>query len=647
MNELIWILSSGVLILAVLLIRALFGRKLRPGLRYALWALVLVRLLLPGSFWTSPVNVEAPVSHTQLGQDLDLLREVDDVTYSPAGQVAGTPARPAATGEAAEEPVILAQDVTPERFERLRSTLSLRNVAETVWVTGSVAVLAVFVATNTLFYVNLRRRRHRLDLDAPARVYEVEGLESSCLFLNAIYVNSETAADETKLRHVLAHELSHRRHLDGLWALTRCAALTIHWFNPLVWLAASKSRQDSELFADAGALRRLGEAQRESYGGTLISLSVHNARAVSPLCAATAMAGGKRSLRERVELIARRPKATVAVLLAVAFITGVAVGCTFAGAAFEEPKAGGETTVDPAVTGPADTTPAGTGPAETTPTATGTSGSAQTPELSVYESAALNVSLLYPAWWNESVTLSDGQIRDGFFPGFSESVPCVRIDLREDVFGVPSYDAFDQDVVYDNGVGYVYRSPAGVSGPEAEYGASVTLYIAGDGSELRCFLPMNTKLNWLGADAGSEGDRIFNAYDTVEWDIRSGSLIARVADQAGGEPYGLNQAGSLSFYAAPVDEAPYVNRLKPVRYRVQLTAEQADRIGRILDSVTMWNDDYIVDRIQFYFDGEFQLANNDLVFYFSDENNVIFYDHYFARISEEDMRYMMSIGQPD
>ena len=270
---------------------------------------------------------------------------------------------------------------------------------------------------------------------------------------------------------------------------------------------------------------------------------------------------------------------------------------------------------------------------------------AQTSELSVYESAALNAALLYPAWWNGTVTLSDGQIRDGFFPGFSEGVPCVRIDLREDVFGVPPYDAFDQNVVYENGVGYVYWLPAGMSGPEAESGESVTLYFAGDGSELRCWLPMNSKLNWLGA--GSEGERIFNAYDTIEWDIRGGSLIARPADQAEGESYGSNQAGSVSFYAAPIDEAPYVNRLKPVRYRAQLTAEQADRINRILNSVELWHDDNIVDRITFYFDGEFQLANSDFVVYFSDENNVLYYDCYFAEISEEDIRYIMGIGQPD
>ena len=41
MTDLIWIISSSALILAVILIRAIFGRRMSAGLRYALWGLVL------------------------------------------------------------------------------------------------------------------------------------------------------------------------------------------------------------------------------------------------------------------------------------------------------------------------------------------------------------------------------------------------------------------------------------------------------------------------------------------------------------------------------------------------------------------------------------------------------------------------------
>ena len=45
----------------------------------------------------------------------------------------------------------------------------------------------------------------------------------------------QVAADETALRHVLAHEATHYRHGDPLWAVVRGACLVVHWWNPLVW----------------------------------------------------------------------------------------------------------------------------------------------------------------------------------------------------------------------------------------------------------------------------------------------------------------------------------------------------------------------------------------------------------------------------
>ncbi len=57
------------------------------------------------------------------------------------------------------------------------------------------------------------------------------------------------------LRHVLTHEFTHYRHGDHLWSMLRCLALAVHWWNPLVWLAAELSRRDAELACDEGALK--------------------------------------------------------------------------------------------------------------------------------------------------------------------------------------------------------------------------------------------------------------------------------------------------------------------------------------------------------------------------------------------------------
>ena len=50
-----WIVSGSFLILVVLVLRAALGQKISARFRYALWALVLLRLLVPVQLFTSPV----------------------------------------------------------------------------------------------------------------------------------------------------------------------------------------------------------------------------------------------------------------------------------------------------------------------------------------------------------------------------------------------------------------------------------------------------------------------------------------------------------------------------------------------------------------------------------------------------------------
>ncbi len=52
-----WILSSSVLILVLIALRYILHGKISPRLQYALWALVLVRLLVPVSFGSTGLSV--------------------------------------------------------------------------------------------------------------------------------------------------------------------------------------------------------------------------------------------------------------------------------------------------------------------------------------------------------------------------------------------------------------------------------------------------------------------------------------------------------------------------------------------------------------------------------------------------------------
>ena len=68
-----WVISSSVLILAVLAARWLLRDRISGTVRYALWLVVLVRLLVPVSLFSAPVSLEAllpdsPAVEEALGQ---------------------------------------------------------------------------------------------------------------------------------------------------------------------------------------------------------------------------------------------------------------------------------------------------------------------------------------------------------------------------------------------------------------------------------------------------------------------------------------------------------------------------------------------------------------------------------------------------
>jgi hypothetical protein len=191
------------------------------------------------------------------------------------------------------------------------------------------------LASNLRFWRKLRKARIPYRTDGCSYpVYLVEqGLSSPCLFglvRPAIYLTPAATSPE-RLRHVIAHEETHARHLDPLWSALRCVCLLLYWFDPLVWAAAIVSKTDCELACDEGALRRLGESERIPYGQTLLSLIPVTGRPADPLLSATTMTAGKHRLKDRITRIAENRQTRAMALFAVAAAAILTCLLTFTG----------------------------------------------------------------------------------------------------------------------------------------------------------------------------------------------------------------------------------------------------------------------------------------------------------------------------
>ena len=335
------LITSSILILLLAALRPLLRGRIDPRLQYALWLVTALRLLMPLEL--------APSAYSALAL-LDSAERPAQVAQA-IGQ-AHVPI-PAQSYDNAYVQVIREyeengvdttrlsdrelEQVDAQARERSQgSTLAqlFEQYARPLWLGGAALAGLWFLLVN----LRLRRKLRTAELVAEdpfvqLPVYVSDALPSPCLcgiFRPAIYVTPHAAQDPNRLRHVLAHESTHYRHRDHWWALARCLCLCLYWFDPLVWWAAALSRQDCELACDAGAIRRLGEAERIPYGRTLVDMIA--AGRCSLMQTATTMTGGRRRVRQRVRLIARKPKTVIAVALALVLVLGAAVGCTFTGA---------------------------------------------------------------------------------------------------------------------------------------------------------------------------------------------------------------------------------------------------------------------------------------------------------------------------
>lgn len=205
-----------------------------------------------------------------------------------------------------------------------------------IWGLGAPVVGVWILASNILFSRRLKKNRQPFELPENVKTavleikgrlpacYLAEGISSPCLYgfpgREAVYLTVDVVDDADRLRHVVIHELVHKRHGDSFWALLRGVLVTVYWFHPLVWVAAVCSKRDCELACDEGALALLGEEERIPYGETLLSIITRKGRASDLVCTATTMTGSGKSVKERIQFIAKEPKVLYAAVAGALFL---------------------------------------------------------------------------------------------------------------------------------------------------------------------------------------------------------------------------------------------------------------------------------------------------------------------------------------
>jgi len=298
---------GGVAILLLLGPRFFAGQTLSPFLRSWLWLPVALLFLLPR------------VPNLGWQTQRDLLPGVVKKVFEP-----GTAQSPVAVRETAESNAPLhAAPQTSAAVSSVPLSWSLRDWALCIWISGTLALAMLWLAAHMLLLRRVRRGqkmapdsvRHLLGVcarDAGLKrmphLIVTDALDNPAVagLLRPMVLVPErlpTVLSESELRLVLQHEVWHIRRRD-LWLHWFSALLlAVHWFNPLLWIAARLFRADREAACDAAVLGSSDKDMRHLYGETLLKLQARMVRAFS-LRPMIGVLGGADLLKQRIVDIA-------------------------------------------------------------------------------------------------------------------------------------------------------------------------------------------------------------------------------------------------------------------------------------------------------------------------------------------------------
>lgn len=293
-------IAASWIVIAVLILRFCL-KKAPKWVNVLLWGIVAVRLIFPFSIESA----------------LSLIPSAE--TVSPSIMMETAPS--VQTGVPALDQVInpvIDHSLSPAPGASANPLQIWISVMAAVWLAGAAALLLYSAISCWRL-----RRRVREAVILRDNIFQSENAGSPFvlgIIQPKIYL--PYSVDGGALAYVIAHEQAHIRRGDHWWKPLGFLLLTVHWFNPLLWLGYILLCRDIELACDERVIREMGNEQRADYTQALVSCSVSR-RSI----AACPLAFGEVGIKERVKSVMNYKKPAFWIVLASVVVCAVAAVC--------------------------------------------------------------------------------------------------------------------------------------------------------------------------------------------------------------------------------------------------------------------------------------------------------------------------------
>ncbi len=246
-------LTASYVIIGVLIVRLLL-RKSPKIVSYLLWSVVAFRLIVPFSIESAysllPKNVETtPISNNILHQEAQNINNGLNIVYSVVDNTL---------------PV-----VSTSQVNSVNSLLNIEILLIWLWVSGIVAFMGYYG-----YSILKLRKQLKCSVYLTDNIYEASNLKTPFvlgIITPKIYLPKDLSFEERKF--ICLHEQIHINRKDYIVKSFGFVILSVHWFNPLVWISFILMNKDMEYSCDERVLKELDVDIKKSYAMSLVNLA--------------------------------------------------------------------------------------------------------------------------------------------------------------------------------------------------------------------------------------------------------------------------------------------------------------------------------------------------------------------------------------
>ncbi|MCB2311402.1 M56 family metallopeptidase [Clostridium tagluense] len=278
-------IMGSIVSMAILVIKAVFRKKLSAKVHYYIWFLLVLKIIIP-------LNIQSNLNPFNFINGESQRYDVYSIVKQNLSSGTTLDINNSTNINKIQE-----SSVVKENYENTRVVDNNRlgfnyKTGALIWLIGVLSILLYIIIVNIMLWISIKKSPHceRTDIDkilqvAKSRlkvnskisvIYEkhlkspaVYGIIRPKILISENIINRLTPEE---LKFVFLHEVTHIKRKDLVVNVIIMLLQVIYWFNPLIWYSLYQFKQDCEVACDATALTVLSSKEVIEYGQTIINM---------------------------------------------------------------------------------------------------------------------------------------------------------------------------------------------------------------------------------------------------------------------------------------------------------------------------------------------------------------------------------------